>query len=131
MGMNVTLLHQGSIGLGAFRRPCDEVWNEGDPFFVDLGTGLDHVGVFLDKPVQTGESTWKGKTGEGGQFDGVGQCCLEYDVVIERHNARSWTMTRNGKKPRVFSGFINLTSLKMDAPALVPPHFEGGFEVED
>lgn len=131
MGMNVALLYQGSISLGAFRKPGVSMPERGDPFFVDLNTGLDHVGVFLTDPVKTGESTWSVKTGEGGQFDGVGQCCLEYDAVIERLGENSWMLTRNGKKPRVFSGFIDLTSLKMDAPAIVPPSFEGGFEVED
>lgn len=131
MGMNVTMLHQGSVRLGAFRKPGIFRPDEGDPFFVDLGTGMDHVGVFLTSPVQIDEESWSVVTGEGGQVDEVGQCCLEYEAVIERPHGKPWTLTRKGKKPRVFSGFIDLTSVKMDAPAMVPPSFRGGFEVED
>lgn len=128
MAMNVTLLHQGSIQNGSFRKP-DLNLDMGDVFFVDLGTGMDHVGVVANKPQEVSSGVYRCQTIEGGQVDEVGQCCLIYSTTIALQPGGKITMTRDGKKPRVLGGYIDVTAVPLSAPALVPPTFVGGYDV--
>jgi len=127
-GWNITLLKQGSINAKCWHAASDGYLpQQGDVFLVGVG-GMEHVGIFASDPMEEEDGvSWTYTTVEGGQVDAGGQCARTYTTLFHRVGNKVY-LRRDGKSQpdKLVDGFIDISKLSLESPALVPPEFTLG-----
>jgi len=129
IGWDIILLTSGSKHEGCWvPASLGQLPKPGDCFLIGSG-GSEHVGMFVADPEETeNENEWSVQVVAAGHVDAGGQCCdLGTDYLEFDPGTHQWFLGgTKGKRGREMQGFVDLSKLPLDAPAIVPPGFDQG-----